>query len=115
MLRRRQIPPLGKRILDEKSRIWTRPCWVHVASAVHVWHSNARWVAGRGLRMNEIQNDIVADSADSTAAASKPLRRLYFGDNLEVMGRLPDGLVDLVYLDPPFKSDEDYNVFFETE
>ena len=31
------------------------------------------------------------------------------------MGKLPDGFVDLVYLDPPFNSDEDYNVFFETE
>ncbi|WP_338241609.1 DNA methyltransferase [Aurantiacibacter hainanensis] len=50
-----------------------------------------------------------------SSEATKPLRRLYFGDNLEVMGRLPDGLVGLVYLDPPFKSDEDYNVFFENE
>lgn len=45
----------------------------------------------------------------------KPLRRLYFGDNLDVMSEFPDSLVDLVYLDPPFNSDEDYNVFFETE
>ena len=49
------------------------------------------------------------------AKNSKPLRRLYFGDNLEVMDRLPDDLVDLVYLDPPFNSDEDYNVFFEDD
>lgn len=46
---------------------------------------------------------------------TKPLRRLYFGDNLDVMAAMPSALVDLVYLDPPFKSDEDYNVFFETE
>ena len=50
-----------------------------------------------------------------TADPKKPLRRLYFGDNLDVMATLPDALVDLVYLDPPFKSDEDYNVFFESE
>ena len=47
-------------------------------------------------------------------SAAKPLRRLFFGDNLEVMGEMPSDLVDLVYLDPPFKSDEDYNVFFDT-
>ncbi|TFU06160.1 site-specific DNA-methyltransferase [Polymorphobacter arshaanensis] len=47
--------------------------------------------------------------------SEKPIRRLYFGDNLSVMGNLPDGLVDLVYLDPPFNSDEDYNVFFQAE
>ena len=47
--------------------------------------------------------------------SDKPLRRLYFGDNLDIMGEaIPDAFVDLVYLDPPFNSDEAYNVFFET-
>lgn len=40
---------------------------------------------------------------------------LYFGDNLDVLRRhVPDEAVDLVYLDPPFKSDQDYNVLFRT-
>jgi len=31
---------------------------------------------------------------------------LYFGDNLQVLREyIPDESVDLVYLDPPFKSD----------
>lgn len=52
----------------------------------------------------------------SMIAQNKPLRRLYFGDNFDIMKeKLTENLVDLVYLDPPFKSDEDYNVFFETE
>jgi len=38
---------------------------------------------------------------------------LYYGDNLEVLRRyIADESVDLVYLDPPFKSDQDYNVLF---
>ena len=38
--------------------------------------------------------------------------RLYFGDCLEVMRRdIPDGSVDLVYLDPPFNSKRLYNAF----
>jgi DNA modification methylase len=45
---------------------------------------------------------------------------LYYGDNLEILrGRDPkgrpyveDGSVDLVYLDPPFNSNADYNVLF---
>jgi site-specific DNA-methyltransferase (adenine-specific) len=38
---------------------------------------------------------------------------LYFGDNLDVLRRYVDSSsVDLVYLDPPFKSDRDYNVLF---
>src|SRR5438034_9910515 len=39
--------------------------------------------------------------------------RLYYGDNLDVLRRYIDSeSVDLVYLDPPFKSDQDYNVLF---
>jgi site-specific DNA-methyltransferase (adenine-specific) len=42
-----------------------------------------------------------------------PENLLYYGDNLEILGRyLADESVDLVYLDPPFKSDQDYNVLF---
>lgn len=39
--------------------------------------------------------------------------QLYYGDNLEVLRRyIPDSSVDLVYLDPPFNSDQDFNVLF---
>lgn len=40
--------------------------------------------------------------------------RLYNGDNLAVLrgGEIPPESVDLVYLDPPFKSDKDYNQIF---
>ena len=39
--------------------------------------------------------------------------QLYYGDNLDILPRyLKDGAVDLVYLDPPFKSNQDYNVLF---
>lgn len=38
---------------------------------------------------------------------------LYYGDNLEVLRRhIPDECVDLIYLDPPFNSNADYNVLF---
>ena len=38
---------------------------------------------------------------------------LYYGDNLEVLRRhIKDETVDLTYLDPPFKSNQDYNVLF---
>jgi len=39
---------------------------------------------------------------------------LYYGDNLDVLRRhVADGSVDLVYLDPPFNSAQDYNVLFK--
>ncbi len=38
---------------------------------------------------------------------------LYYGDNLEVLElHIPDETVDLVYLDPPFNSNQTYNVLF---
>ena len=38
---------------------------------------------------------------------------LYYGDNLDILRRyLPDAAVDLVYLDPPFNSNTNYNVLF---
>lgn len=40
---------------------------------------------------------------------------LYFGDNLDVLRRhVRDEAVDLVYLDPPFNSNADYNVLFRS-
>ena len=42
-----------------------------------------------------------------------PKNQLYYGDNFDVLRRyLRDQSVDLVYLDPPFNSRQDYNVLF---
>jgi len=42
-----------------------------------------------------------------------PDNKLYYGDNLDVVRRyVRDESVDLVYLDPPFNSRQDYNVLF---
>lgn len=39
--------------------------------------------------------------------------QLYYGDNLDVLRRyIRDESVDLIYLDPPFNSRQDYNVLF---
>jgi DNA modification methylase len=41
------------------------------------------------------------------------VNQLFYGDNLDVLRQyIDDESVDLVYLDPPFKSDQDYNVLF---
>ena len=41
---------------------------------------------------------------------------LYYGDNLDIMRRyIKDESVDLVYLDPPFNSAQDYNVLFKEQ
>ena len=41
------------------------------------------------------------------------MNTLYYGDNLDILRRyVKDETVDLVYLDPPFNSNADYNVLF---
>lgn len=49
-------------------------------------------------------------------AASAVPNRLYYGDNFDILrdrDRIPSQSVDLIYLDPPFKSNQDYNVLFQ--
>ena len=39
-------------------------------------------------------------------------RVIYCGDNLEQLAKLPDKCVDLIYIDPPFNSNRNYEVFW---
>jgi site-specific DNA-methyltransferase (adenine-specific) len=46
------------------------------------------------------------------------MNKLYYGDNLEILRNkeyFPNEFVDLIYLDPPFKSNQDYNVLFNNQ
>src|SRR5664279_4858981 len=41
---------------------------------------------------------------------------LYYGDNMDILRRyVKDESVDLIYLDPPFKSNQNYNVLFKEQ
>ena len=43
------------------------------------------------------------------------MNKLYFGDNLNILREhIKDESVDLIYLDPPFNSNANYNVLFKT-
>ena len=37
---------------------------------------------------------------------------IYCGDNLEMLKEVPDESVDLIYVDPPFNSNRNYEVFW---
>lgn len=56
-----------------------------------------------------------APSTPSRAARPSSLidtRVIYCGDNLEQLARLPDACIDLIYIDPPFNSNRNYEVFW---
>ena len=39
-------------------------------------------------------------------------RVIYCGDNLDQLPKLPDACIDLIYIDPPFNSNRNYEVFW---
>ena len=43
------------------------------------------------------------------------MNRLYYGDNLTIMSEWPSACVDLIYLDPPFNSNRQYNAIYKDE
>jgi len=42
------------------------------------------------------------------------VNKLYYGDNLDIMRTMPRHSVDLIYLDPPFNSQQNYNLLYKT-
>lgn len=60
---------------------------------------------------------IAPPAAPPAPAAGRPsalvdTRVIYCGDNLEQLAKLPDACIDLVYIDPPFNSNRNYEVFW---
>jgi len=41
------------------------------------------------------------------------MNHLYYGDNITIMQRMPKHCVDLIYLDPPFNSKQNYNLIYK--
>jgi hypothetical protein len=60
---------------------------------------------------------MVKKNKSKTPASGKPsslidTRVIYCGDNLDQLKKFPDGCVDLIYIDPPFNSNRNYEVFW---
>ena len=63
----------------------------------------------------------MAKKSDAKPAAAAPRQKpsalvdtrvIYCGDNLDQLKKLPDGCVDLEYIDPPFNSNRNYEIFW---
>jgi DNA modification methylase len=89
-----------------------RPCGEACDAIVSAWAFGVRSSRaasadpGRRARLERIL------SADKEGVNVE--NTLYYGDNLDILKRyIPDESIDLVYLDPPFKSNQNYNVLFK--
>jgi DNA modification methylase len=51
-------------------------------------------------------------AAKGNPSALIDTRLIYCGDNLEQLKKLPENSVDLIYIDPPFNSNRNYEVFW---
>ncbi len=56
-------------------------------------------------------------NSSKTPPSGKPsslidTRVIYCGDNFDQLKKFPDGCVDLIYIDPPFNSNRNYEVFW---
>jgi len=74
-----------------------------------------RSLSGRESQRRLTSAATVQGQESPAAHRSSPLldtRVIYCGDNLEQLRKLPDACVDLIYIDPPFNSNRNYEVFW---
>ncbi len=69
----------------------------------------------KSLRRNKLGSGGEHHASEATAKPYQPTGILWFGDNLGILHKMGDETVDLIYLDPPFNSDRDYNILFKTK
>jgi hypothetical protein len=79
-------------------------------------HPPLGFVSGRGfdvvfpfIRLPELRPTLNGDWVQFGSPELQP-NLLYYGDNLQVLRTLPSESIDLIYIDPPFFSGEEYNV-----
>jgi adenine specific DNA methylase Mod len=57
----------------------------------------------------------VAEHRQARDSRADAANQLFYGDNLDVLrASIHDESVDLIYLDPPFNSNANYNVLFKS-
>ncbi len=56
--------------------------------------------------------DVKASVVPRRPSSLVDTRVIYCGDNLEQLKKLPDACTDLIYIDPPFNSNRNYEVFW---
>ena len=63
-------------------------------------------------KAGRVESKPVAARRAGRPSALLDTRIVHCGDCLDQLGKLPDGCVDLIYIDPPFNSNRNYEVFW---
>ncbi|WP_149113121.1 DNA methyltransferase [Limnoglobus roseus] len=58
------------------------------------------------------KKSLTAKPVSNLFSSALDAQSIYCGDNLKVLRELPDAFVDLIYIDPPFNSDRNYETFW---
>ena len=72
-------------------------------------------VAGKSVSESQARRKQLAEVLSPSAGKPSSLldtRVIYCGDCLEQLKTLPDACVDLIYIEPPFNSNRNYEVFW---
>jgi len=77
----------------------------------------AKKSAAKSAESESASRENGAPDRDGSPTQAKPsalldTRIVYCGDNLEQLAKLPPASVDLIYIDPPFNSNRNYEVFW---
>ena len=80
-------------------------------------HGMAKKSAAKPAELGSARRDDLTPHRDVPPTKLKPsslldTRVIYCGDNLEQLAKLPDACVDLIYIDPSFNSNRNYEVFW---
>jgi len=97
--------------LPEQEEFWRPPARF---GSVPVEANPLGWDSRRGFRKLYPQVMLPTQVVERVSFGHPELEpnRLFWGDNLHVMRQLPSQSIDLVYIDPPFFSGQQYNVLF---
>jgi len=78
------------------------------------WQRNQTLNQPPRRRVGKQESDSLRASAPLRLKSSSLLdtRVIYCGDNLEQLAKLPDACVDFIYINPPFNSNRNYEVFW---
>jgi len=97
--------------LPEQEEFWRPPARF---GTVPVEANPLGWDSRRGFRKLYPQVMLPTQVVERVSFGHPELEpsRLFWGDNLHVMRQLPSQSIDLIYIDPPFFSGQQYNVLF---